>query len=312
MNVNSTASGGGVAELLQTLLAYVRGVGVDARWVVIEGDRGVLRGDQADPQPSLRIARRRRTARARAAPRVRGDAPAQRRRAAVVHPRRRHRDPARPADGRARGRGARRGRARRVAMSRRPRRRRTTPPTLGWEFLRPYLEPVDAFVFTRAEFAPDWVDRDRLHVITPSIDPFCAKNAQLDTGRDPGDPAVRRTARWRRQCGARHVPPARRLTRSRSTGGSTSCRPARRPRPGRPLVVQLSRWDRIKDMQGVLEAFAEYVDRSFGAHLMLVGPRGVRRHRRPRGRRRARRLRRRRGASSRGRRGRVFTSRASR
>ena len=38
LNVNSTATGGGVAEMLQTLLAYARGVGVDARWVVIEGD----------------------------------------------------------------------------------------------------------------------------------------------------------------------------------------------------------------------------------------------------------------------------------
>ena len=38
LNVNSTASGGGVAEMLQTLLAYVRGAGVDARWLVIEGD----------------------------------------------------------------------------------------------------------------------------------------------------------------------------------------------------------------------------------------------------------------------------------
>src|SRR5215207_3475510 len=38
LNVNSTATGGGVAELLQTLLAYARGVGVDTRWVVIEGD----------------------------------------------------------------------------------------------------------------------------------------------------------------------------------------------------------------------------------------------------------------------------------
>ena len=38
VNVNSTATGGGVAELLQTLLAYVRGVGIDARWVVIDGD----------------------------------------------------------------------------------------------------------------------------------------------------------------------------------------------------------------------------------------------------------------------------------
>src|SRR4030088_2028980 len=36
-NVNSTARGGGVVELLQSLLAYARGAGVDARWLVIEG-----------------------------------------------------------------------------------------------------------------------------------------------------------------------------------------------------------------------------------------------------------------------------------
>src|SRR5204863_4532414 len=36
-HVNSTARGGGVAELLQSLLAYARGGGVDARWVVIGG-----------------------------------------------------------------------------------------------------------------------------------------------------------------------------------------------------------------------------------------------------------------------------------
>ncbi len=30
--------GGGVAEMLRSLIAYVRGVGIDARWVVIEGD----------------------------------------------------------------------------------------------------------------------------------------------------------------------------------------------------------------------------------------------------------------------------------
>src|SRR5829696_6641129 len=38
LNVNSTAVGGGVAEMLQTLLAYARGAGIDARWLVIEGD----------------------------------------------------------------------------------------------------------------------------------------------------------------------------------------------------------------------------------------------------------------------------------
>ncbi len=38
LNVNSTPSGGGVAEMLRTLLAYARGVGVDTQWVVINGD----------------------------------------------------------------------------------------------------------------------------------------------------------------------------------------------------------------------------------------------------------------------------------
>src|SRR5688572_4773177 len=36
-NINSTATGGGVAEMLPSLLGYARGVEVDARWMVIEG-----------------------------------------------------------------------------------------------------------------------------------------------------------------------------------------------------------------------------------------------------------------------------------
>src|SRR2546430_17049895 len=36
-NVNSTAHGGGVVELLRPLIAYARGAGVDARWIVIDG-----------------------------------------------------------------------------------------------------------------------------------------------------------------------------------------------------------------------------------------------------------------------------------
>src|SRR6266498_721864 len=37
VNVNSTPTGGGVAEMLRTLLAYARGVGVNPRWFVING-----------------------------------------------------------------------------------------------------------------------------------------------------------------------------------------------------------------------------------------------------------------------------------
>src|SRR3954452_10841376 len=42
-NVNSTASGGGVAEMLRSLIAYGRGADIDARWVVIEGTPAFFR-----------------------------------------------------------------------------------------------------------------------------------------------------------------------------------------------------------------------------------------------------------------------------
>src|SRR5919197_5523491 len=42
-NVNSTARGGGVAEMLRSLIGYVQGAGLDARWVVIDGDAEFFR-----------------------------------------------------------------------------------------------------------------------------------------------------------------------------------------------------------------------------------------------------------------------------
>jgi len=36
-NVNSTAQGGGVVELLRSIVPYGRGLGVDSRWLVIDG-----------------------------------------------------------------------------------------------------------------------------------------------------------------------------------------------------------------------------------------------------------------------------------
>src|SRR5205823_14340517 len=37
-NINSTSSGGGVAEMLQVLVGYATGAGVSTRWSAIEGD----------------------------------------------------------------------------------------------------------------------------------------------------------------------------------------------------------------------------------------------------------------------------------
>ena len=45
-----------------------------------------------------------------------------------------------------------------------------------WEFLRRYVQNAHAFVFSRGAYAPPWIDRERLTVIAPSIDPFSAKN----------------------------------------------------------------------------------------------------------------------------------------
>src|SRR5207248_4136144 len=42
-SINSTAVGGGVAEMLRSLLAYARGAGIDARWLVIGGDEAFFR-----------------------------------------------------------------------------------------------------------------------------------------------------------------------------------------------------------------------------------------------------------------------------
>jgi trehalose synthase len=39
-----------------------------------------------------------------------------------------------------------------------------------------------------------------------------------------------------------------------------------------PMVVQVSRWDPLKDMAGVMRGFANRIDKMGDAHLVLVGP----------------------------------------
>jgi len=45
-----------------------------------------------------------------------------------------------------------------------------------------------------------------------------------------------------------------------------------RPGPDDPLVVQVSRWDPLKDMAGVMHGFARYVAPFCGGYLVLAGP----------------------------------------
>ena len=242
-NVNSTARGGGVAEMLHTLVAYAAGAGVDTRWLVVDGDQAFfdvtkrihnrLHGVRGD------------AGRLDAAARATYDATLARQRDEVV-------DRVRPGDvvllhdpqvaGLARhlrDRGAVVVWRCHVGVDERNEWTRE-----AWDFLRDLVEPAQACVFSREAFAPDWVDRRWLRVIPPSLDPFSPKNADL--GADEVEALVHRDG--------------------------LMVEGAPLPTDGR-VVLQVSRWDRLKDMGGVLAAFAEHVRLlPDDVHLVLAGP----------------------------------------
>jgi trehalose synthase len=270
LNVNSTATGGGVAEMLQTLLAYVRGAGIDARWLVAEGDpefftitkrmHNGLYGGAGDGGP-LGGAERghyegvlRRNADELLALIRRDDI-------VILH------DP-QPAGLAAALRNAG---ARVVWRCHVGRDEANEWTERAWAFLRPYLEDVEAIVVSRAAFAPPWADPGRTVVVPPSIDPFSAKNEPLSRRnarlalayvgllQGDGEPPIVPFAR-------RDGSPGR---INRHADVLQSGPPAL---PDAPLVIQASRWDRMKDMAGVMEGFARHVDPALGAHLVLAGP----------------------------------------
>jgi trehalose synthase len=270
LNVNSTATGGGVAEMLQTLLAYARGAGVDARWLVIDGDpeffaitkriHNALYGSPGDGGALGPPERRHyeevdgRNADELLALVRPGDV-------VVIH------DP-QPAGLAAAAKGAGAHVVWRCHIGRDEPNEWTER---AWEFLRPYLADADALVVSRAAFAPPWADPARTHVIPPSIDPFSAKN----------EPMSRRNVlvalSYVGLLAGGGAPPAVPFTRRDGSPGRIDRRvdvvqtgpPAP---PDAPLVVQVSRWDRMKDMAGVMAGFARHVDPSLGAHLLLAGP----------------------------------------
>ena len=283
LNVNSTASGGGVAEMLQTLLAYARGAGVDARWIVIEGDpaffgitKRIHNGLYGSPGDGGELG----------APERSHYEDVLRRNAdellALVRPK----DVVLIHDPQPAGLAAavKRAGARVVWRCHVGTDEPNQWSDRAWEFLRPYLADVDAIVVSRAAFAPTWADPARVHVIPPSIDPFSAKNEPM-SGRN-----VQLTLSFVGLLDGSGAPPAVPFARRDGSPGRINRRvdvlqtgPPAPPRA--PLVVQVSRWDRTKDMAGVISGFAHPrrpIARRASAPLW---PGRDRRRRRPRGRR---------------------------
>jgi trehalose synthase len=269
-NINSTAAGGGVAEMLQTLVRYARGAGIDARWLVIGGDADFFTitkrihnglhgaaGDGGPLEARERTAYESTTARAAQAlsgyvrpndvvllhdPQTAGLAP------------------------RLRDLGAKvvwRCHVGADAVN--------DSVERAWAFLRPWVEAAHACVFSRVAYAPAWLPPARLHVVQPSIDAFSVKNQGLHpesvravlsqiglvaNGRAPATPEFRRS----------DGSPGRVERRAHVV------REGPTPDVRVPIVVQVSRWDRLKDMAGVMTGFVRHTGGTPHARLALVGP----------------------------------------
>jgi trehalose synthase len=268
-NVSSTAAGGGVAEMLHRFVRYARGAGVECRWVVIDGSpdffaitkrlHNRLHGEPGD-HGNLGDAERQvfeSVIKANAGPLHELVGPHD---VVIIH------DP--------------------QPVGLVPALKKQGIPVIwrchvgtettndctdeAWRFLRPWVDAADALVFSRHAYVPEWVDADRARVIFPAIDPLAAKNQPLDAetvlailGRAGIIDHADGEAAFVDDDGRRHeVVLDANVVRE---GGPLA--------PDVPLVVQVSRWDRLKDMAGVLRAFVEGdVGGETGGHLLLAGP----------------------------------------
>ena len=259
VNVNSTAAGGGVAEMLNAVLGYVRGLGIETTWVVIEGDpefftvtKRVHNGLYGSPGDGGELGAPERETYERTVARnaerllreVRPDD------VVIVH------DP-QPA-GLIASFGALGARVIwrcHVGFD-----GANEWTERAWAFVRPYVEPADAHVFSRAAFAPPWIEPARVRVIPPSIDPFAPKNRELGAAEVLG---LLGAAGILSADGVRPDPRVR--GRAQIVGERDGVD------PGSAVVTQVSRWDVLKDMAGVLHGFVRHV-RAPGAQLVLAGP----------------------------------------
>lgn len=235
LHVNATAFGGGVAELLATLVPLMRDAGLDAHWQVIEGapeffhvtkafHNGLQGMDvsltQRDFDTFLHYNRLN-------AERLSTDwdfiilhDPQPAAMARLVQEREQ-----RPA-------GAAAGKPRwiwrcHIDLS--------SPNPVVRDFLRPWLEAYDAGIFTLRRYAGTGLQLPIIAEIPPSIDPLSPKNAAMSEEEARG--IVGRL------------------------GVDT----------GRPLITQVSRFDPWKDPLGVIDAFRLVQERVPGVQLAMVG-----------------------------------------
>jgi len=144
----------------------------------------------------------------------------------------------------------------------------------AWAFLAPYLKHARRYIFSRQAYVPDALDHGKSRIVQPTIDAFTAKNQPLDadtirtvlvhTGILAGPLPDSRNYEFQRRDGSR----------GRVDRHADIVRCGRSTKPHVPLVIQVSRWDPLKDPVGVMHGFAQFmtVNPDSTAELMMVGP----------------------------------------
>jgi trehalose synthase len=177
-NVNSTAAGGGVAEMLQVLVGYVQDLGIAIGWLVITGDAGFfaitkrlhnqihgsLSGAPLGAAEAAHYGQMLAANAVELCARVRpGDV-------VLLH------------DPQTAGLAAplAQAGARVVWRCHIGVDWENDATRAGWDFLRPHMAAAEAYVFSRREYVPPWIPADKVWIIPPSIDPFSPKNQDLD------------------------------------------------------------------------------------------------------------------------------------
>lgn len=137
----------------------------------------------------------------------------------------------------------------------------------AWSFLREDLRAARAATFTRRAYEWDGIEGLAVRTIPPCIDPLSAKNVALSGSEVP---SILGSA------GIFDLPPGRPGPAGSTEDASIIRHKAQmtehaRTPPEAPLVLQVSRWDALKDPVGVMMGFARWVCLA-DAHLILAGP----------------------------------------
>lgn len=252
-HVNSTAQGGGVAELLPPHVALLRDLGVDARWLVMETARpeffaltkrihNMMHGAMQQEFTAGDRALYEEVSRANAESLMQSVTPDD---VLIVH------------DPQPLGAGAR-------VKRRHPGMRAIWRCHIGleedlpvtraaWEFLRPYASVYDHAVFSVPQYIPRFL-ADHATVIHPSLDPLSHKNRELSLHKLVGilSDAALTESHW-----PLVAPPWPEGARRLQADGTWE--PATTPEDigllARPIITQVSRWDKLKGFEPLMEAF---------------------------------------------------------